>query len=148
MRNNNYNDDFDQYDDFVAEFDPMSTDRQARRKRKKKARHIPKKSQHEIINEIADTTAIEGDFETTYKPAKHEKVWLYDSLKTFYQQDMINDVMAIVKGGKEANVYRCQPHETMKLEFDYDHFAVKVYRPRMFRNLRNDKMYRDMDAKC
>lgn len=135
-----YNDySFDEYDDFEAEFDPMATDRQARRKRKKKVNHIPKKSEQDIINEIADTTGIEGDFETTYQPAKHETVWLYDSLKIFYHQAMITDVLSMVKGGKEASVYRCQGHESTEEEF----IAAKVYRPRMFRNLRNDKMYRE-----
>lgn len=138
MHNHN-NNDFDLYDDFEAEFDPMATDRQARRKRKQKVKHIPKKTQDEIINEIADTTGLEGGFETTYKPARHETVWLYDSIKTFYQQAMITDVLSAVKGGKEASVYRCLAHESIEDEF----LACKVYRPRMFRNLRNDQMYRE-----
>ncbi len=135
---NNYND-FDLIDEFGNDFDPINTDRQARKKRKAKVTHIPKKTEQEILDEIADTTGIEGDFETTYKPAKHEAVWLYDSLKIFYQQALITDVLAMVKGGKEASVYRCQAHESTGKEF----LAVKVYRPRMFRNLRNDKMYRE-----
>ena len=139
MHNYNNMNDLDQYNDFEAEFDPMATDRQARRKRKKKVNHIPKKAQDEIISEIADTTGIEGGFETTYKPARHEAVWLYESLKILYQQAMITDVLSMVKGGKEASVYRCQPHESVDEEF----LAAKVYRPRMFRNLRNDKMYRE-----
>lgn len=139
MRNlSNYND-FDQYDDFEAEFDPMETDRQARRKRKKKVNHIPKKTEEEILEEIADTTGVEGGFETTYQPARHETIWLYDSVKTFYQQAMITDILSMIKGGKEASVYRCLPHDSIDDEF----LACKVYRPRMFRNLRNDKMYRE-----
>ena len=138
MHNYNKND-FDLYDDFEAAFDPMTTDRQARRKRKKKVNHIPKKSQDEIVNEIADTTGLEGGFETTYQPARHETVWLYDSVKTFYQQAMVTDILSMVKGGKEASVYRCLAHDSIDKEF----LACKVYRPRMFRNLRNDKMYRE-----
>ncbi len=134
----NYND-FELYDEFGDDFDPMQIDRQARKKRKKKVNHIPKKTVDEILDEIADTTGIEGDFETTYKPARHEKIWLYDSLKIFYQQALITDVLAMVKGGKEASVYRCKAHEST----GKDLVAVKVYRPRMFRNLRNDKMYRE-----
>lgn len=139
MRNNNNFNDFDLYDDFEAEFDPMATDRQARRKRKKKVNHIPKKTDDEILQEIADTTGVEGGFQTTYKPARHETVWLYDSVKTFYQQAMITDILSMVKGGKEASVYRCLAHDSITDEF----LACKVYRPRMFRNLRNDKMYRE-----
>lgn len=131
--------DFDLYSEFEDDFDPMQYDRQARRKRKSKAHHIPKKTQEEIIEEIADTTGVEGGFTTTYQPAQHEAVWLYDSLKIFYQQALISDVLAIVKGGKEASVYRCLADESTGKEY----IAAKVYRPRMFRNLRNDKMYRE-----
>ena len=44
-----------------------------------------------------------------------------------------------MKGGKEANVYLCQaaPH------LDVELIAAKVYRPRQFRNLRNDITYRE-----
>lgn len=139
MSNDNNINDFERYIDFEAGFDPMLTDRTARRKRKKKVHHIPKKAQQDILQDIADTTGIEGDFETTYKPAKHEKVWLYDSLKILYHQALITDVLSMVKGGKEASVYRCLAHESTGQEF----LAAKVYRPRMFRNLRNDKMYRE-----
>ncbi len=52
---------------------------------------------------------------------------------------MITDVVAQVKGGKEASVYRCVAHPSTGV----DYLAAKVYRPRMFRNLRNDKMYRE-----
>ena len=45
-------DDFDLYDEFGDDFDPLNSDRQARKKRKKKVNHIPKKSQDEIIDEI------------------------------------------------------------------------------------------------
>jgi RIO kinase 1 len=136
----NYNNnDFDLYNSFEAEFDPMRIDRGARRKRKKKINHIPKKTQDDIIQEIADITGIEGGFETTYKPAKHEAVWLLESLKILYHQALITDVMSMVKGGKEASVYRCKAHESTGQEF----LAAKVYRPRMFCNLRNDKMYRE-----
>lgn len=114
-------------------------DRQTRRKRKKKVRHEPKKSQDNIVNELADETGLAGSFETTYQPSKHESGWLLQSLQAFYFQDMITDVMAMVKGGKEASVYRCKAHQT----FERKWLAAKVYRPRMFRNLRNDKMYRE-----
>ena len=44
-----------------------------------------------------------------------------------------------MKGGKEANVYRCKAHVSVGVEW----IAAKVYRPRQFRNLRNDAMYRE-----
>src|SRR5205085_1795840 len=41
--------------------------------------------------------------------------------------------------GKEASVYCCKAHPATGVEL----LAAKVYRPRQFRNLRNDKMYRE-----
>jgi RIO kinase 1 len=75
----------------------------------------------------------------TYVPARFEAVWLRASLASFYEEEWISDVLASVKGGKEANVYRCQAHPNTGEQL----LAAKVYRPRQFRNLRNDKAYRD-----
>jgi RIO kinase 1 len=40
--------------------------------------------------------------------------------------------------GKEATVYCCEAHPSTGVEY----LAAKVYRPRMFRSLRNDAIYR------
>ena len=48
-------------------------------------------------------------------------------------------MVAQVRGGKEASVYRCAARQGMGVDW----LAAKVYRPRMFRQLRNDKMYRE-----
>lgn len=132
-------DDADLYNTFADEFDPLQNDRQARRKRKKKVKHEPKMSEQEIIQELADDVGIAGGFETSYKPSLYEEGWLLQSLQSFYYQDLITDVEAQVKGGKEASVYRCTPHQTMEPQW----IAAKVYRPRKFRQLRNDQMYRE-----
>ena len=131
--------DFEQYEDYETLFDPIQTDRKARRQRKPKAHHIPKKQQREVITEIADTDNVEAGFKTTYQPGIFEEGWLIDSLRPFYERGLITDVLARVKGGKEANVYRCAAAPETGLTL----VAAKVYRPRMFRNLRNDKMYRE-----
>ena len=118
----------------------MQSDRKARRQRKPQAHHTPKKEQREVITEIADAdSGEETGFQTTYTPGLFEEGWLIDSLRPFYNRGLITDVLARVKGGKEANVYRCaaNPETGMTL------MAAKVYRPRMFRNLRNDKMYQE-----
>lgn len=134
---NNYLDD---YDDYLEQFDPMLNDRQARRKRKAKPRHQPKKAEQAIIEEIADTSGtLEGGFETTYQPSRYEEGWLLDSVRSFYEQALITDVVSKVKGGKEASVYRCLAHDSVENTY----LAAKVYRPRMFRQLRNDAMYRE-----
>ncbi|MGB1286440.1 MAG: RIO1 family regulatory kinase/ATPase [Aggregatilineales bacterium] len=128
----------DEYAVYEAEFNPMQ-DRQARRKRKKKVVHQPKKSQEELLQEIADTVGLEGGFETTYQPSQYEAGWLLNSVRVFYDMALISDVLSQVKGGKEASVYRCEAHESVE---DKLFLAAKVYRPRQFRQLRNDKMYR------
>ncbi len=51
---------------------------------------------------------------------------------------MISDVLRDVKGGKEANVYCCRAYPDSGLDL----IAAKIYRPRMFRQLRRDARYR------
>lgn len=132
-------DDTDKFDVYEEHFDPINYDRQARRKRKPRVNHQPKKSQKEIVTEIADAIGVEGGFEITYTPARHEADWLLASLRSFYDEALVTDVLAMVKGGKEASVYRCAADSSTGETW----LAAKVYRPRKFRNLRNDKMYRE-----
>jgi RIO kinase 1 len=130
----------DEYDEYETRFDPMRSDRQARRRRRPQVRHTPKKSERQVVNDLADQMiGLEGGFETTYRPSKHEAGWLLQSLKEFYDQHLISDVLALVKGGKEASVYRCAATPSTGLE----QLAAKVYRPRMFRSLSNDAVYRE-----
>ncbi|MEJ2210302.1 MAG: hypothetical protein P8129_14885 [Anaerolineae bacterium] len=104
-----------------------------------KANHKPKKSERQILTELTDDLSdVDLGFETTYRPSRYEQGWLLQSLFTFYDEGLITDVLALVKGGKEASVYLCQANPATGLDL----VAAKVYRPRMFRNLRNDAMYR------
>lgn len=130
--------DFDQYETYEEIFNPLLRDRKARRQRKPKPTHQPKKTAVAQISESADPIGLEGGFQTTYVPSLHEATWLLQSLENFYQQELINDVLALVKGGKEASVYRCAAH----LATGESWLAAKVYRPRIFRSLRNDAQYR------
>ena len=119
-------DELDKYEIYEIDFDPMLTNRQARRKRKPKVHHTAKKEQHEIVSELAETTGIEGDeFTTSYTPGRFEGGWLLDAVRGFYVDEQISDILYQVKGGKEASVYCAQAHEVM----DMDLLAVKVYRP-------------------
>ena len=92
MSRNNW----DKYESYEALFDPMQNDRQARRKRKPKVKHTPKKAQHEIVAELAETTGLEGGFNTTYHPGLFEEGWLLQSLRDFYNMHHISDVLASV----------------------------------------------------
>lgn len=129
---------FDKYEAYEEMFDPLQIDRKARRKRQAKAHYKTKKKPDEVITAVADPVGLEAGLNITYKPSRHEAGWLFDSLRLFYDQELISDVEALVKGGKEANVYRCQAHPATGEKW----LAAKVYRPRIFRNLRNDAMYR------
>ncbi len=105
-----------------------------RRQRKQQTR-----TKSQIVTELAEPTGLEAGFVTTYQPARYEAEWLLSSLRMFYDEHLISDVLAQVKGGKEASVYRCTALPVTGATL----LAAKVYRPRMFRNLRNDKVYRE-----
>jgi len=135
--------DYDRYTDetdhLTARFGITDEERTFYQRTGRKVRK-PKKSAQQITAELSETPlAQEGSFHITYTPARYEAVWLRSSLEPFFTQALIEDVLALVKGGKEANVYLCKatPHLPMA------YIAAKVYRPRQFRNLRNDKLYRE-----
>lgn len=68
-----------------------------------------------------------------------ERAYLMEQLSLFHGARLITKVLRRVKGGKEANVYCCAAHP----ETGLDLIAAKVYRPRQFRNLKNDAQYRE-----
>ncbi|MFC1997017.1 GNAT family N-acetyltransferase, partial [Chloroflexota bacterium] len=78
-------------------------------------------------------------YDFTYEAARHEEWWLLDSLGPFYDEQWFDDVLRIIKGGKEASVYLCKANPTAETRL----LAAKVYRPRSLRNLRNDHLYRE-----
>jgi len=104
-------------------------------------RHPKNKVNREI--ESFDTSLLEereNEFNFSYGASKHEKAWINDSLKDFYQQNWFEDILRLIKGGgKEASVYQCLGNTTTQ----HKYIAAKVYRPRKFRQLRNDSLYRE-----
>jgi RIO kinase 1 len=127
----------DKYEYYEALFDPTWIQRQTPRLGPK-AKHVVKKAASEIIAELTDEVVdVQATFEISYRPSRYEEGYLLTSLASFYDKGLITDVLSLVKGGKEANVYCCAAHPATGLGL----LAAKVYRPRMFRNLRNDKMY-------
>lgn len=113
-------------------------DRPKRRSAQPVFRDVAEEGSGRIVSDFAESSE-QGGYPMTYRPARFEEGWLRSSLRSFYDQDLIVDVLAQVKGGKEANVYRCRAHPRTGAEF----VAAKVYRPRKFRNLTNDRMYRE-----
>ncbi len=81
----------------------------------------------------------EAGFNFSYRASRHEQQWLSLALGGFYQDSLISDVLGMVKGGKEANVYCCLAHPNIGLSL----LAAKVYRPRLLRNLKNDAIYKE-----
>jgi len=98
------------------------------------------KSKKLISHKIPDIAEQEQELRFSYRASKHEKEWLIRSLKDFYEQQWFDDILRIIKGGgKEASVYQCAGNETTQSQY----IAAKVYRPRKFRQLRNDSLYRE-----
>jgi RIO kinase 1 len=134
-----YNNYADEFDGIAARFGIAPEEPTINRQTGKKSRKA-KKTAQQITADLAETPhAQEGAFRITYKPARYEAIWLQASLEPFFTQALIEDVLALVKGGKEANVYLCKATPHLPIAY----IAAKVYRPRQFRNLRNDKMYRE-----
>jgi len=103
-------------------------------KREKQARFVADLVEH------AEKVPVDvhQNFTPSFKPGEHEGFWLISYLEEFYNNQLISDILWKVKGGKEANVYCCKAHPATGLDL----IAAKVYRPQMFRNLRNDAQYR------
>ncbi len=78
-------------------------------------------------------------FNPTFLASQRDAPWILSSLTQFYEEDLITDVLHMVKSGKEASVYCCAAHPSTGMEY----LAAKVYRPRMFRSLKNDAIYRE-----
>ena len=73
-----------------------------------------KRSQHAILDEVAQHNPLQGlGAEEAFNPSLntklHEREWIFTFLGPFYEGAYITDVLRRVKGGKEANVYCCQP---------------------------------------
>ncbi len=93
------------------------------------------------VVETASPADVRANFDFSYKASRHEQSWLLNSLGGFYEGHWIDDVLRVVKGGKEASVYLCTASQLH--DFDQPYLAAKVYRPRMLRNLRKDHLYRE-----
>jgi len=70
--------------------------------------------------------------------SRRDAPWILSSLTPFYDQQLITDVLHEAHSGKEATVFCCAAHPSTGVEY----LAAKIYRPRMFRSLRNDAIYR------
>jgi RIO kinase 1 len=83
-----------------------------------------------------------SSMEFTYNASRHERAWIIQSLQDFIDQQWLDDILRLVKGGKEANVYQCRASPSVE-GLTMPLLAAKIYRPRRFRNLKNDHLYRE-----
>src|SRR5581483_11679062 len=127
--------DYDEYGD--------DSEREERRLQRKSKRF--KHSYPELAPTLAEQAAASdvaarksGEFKPSFTGSKHERQWIMEYLGLFYEDHVITDVLRQVKGGKESTVYCCRAHPAIGVDL----IAAKVYRPRMFRQLRNDAVYR------
>jgi RIO kinase 1 len=128
------------YEDELEEYTDLATV-------KYKPRTKPKRSRADVVAELVEQS---DDTKAGFDPSfgsksaqkfnvsRHEREWILLYLSGFYEEHLILDVLKPVKGGKEATVYCCRADPVMGTEL----LAAKLYRPRIFRNLRNDSLYR------
>ena len=90
------------------------------------------------MNSTDDQPDLAEAFHPTFTGGRQEKAWIFDSLRSFYFDEVFTDVVYRVKGGKEATVYCLRAHPSTGL----DRIAAKVFRPRMFRAMKNDSLYK------
>lgn len=77
-------------------------------------------------------------FNPAFLASRRDAPWILSSLTPLYEQNLIVDVLHEAHSGKEATVFCCLAHPSTGEEY----LAAKIYRPRMFRSLRNDAIYR------
>ena len=99
-------------------------------------------SSSEVQRWLRHQTYEEQQYRPTFNPtllaSRRDAPWVLSSLEPFYNQQLIMDVLHEAHSGKEATVYCCEAHPSTGVKY----LAAKVYRPRMFRSLRNDAIYR------
>ena len=111
----------------------------------KKVQRPRRKDKYNLITEpeVAHAIFAQRDdlrfVDFTYQASRTERGWLTDSLGSFYDERWFDDVLQIVKGGKEASVYQCKGNASTGADF----VAAKVYRPRILRAIRNDSLYKE-----
>jgi RIO kinase 1 len=127
-----YNDDYQEYAQYFV------PDRAMHRQRKNgyvRPRQGPEAVPEYILEQIEG----EDDFVPSFACSDSELLLLQQALGDFYRDNVITDVLARVKGGKEANVYCCQAHPATGMAL----IAAKIYRPRAHRTMRNDAIYKE-----
>lgn len=142
-----YDSEFDQFDEEDQEIERFQPIKMKRRRGAAGVHRPPPKESYESHAEVQrwlKEQALEEDdrvkpkFNPTFLASRRDGPWILSSLAHFYEEDLIADVLHVVSSGKEATVYCCAAHPATGAAY----LAAKVYRPRMFRSLKNDAIYR------
>jgi len=112
-----------------------------RRRGAKKFNLEDERAIQEEMKQVNEQLAEHETLKMSYKAAIFEEGWLRESLDGFLDERWLEDVVRLVKGGKEASVYLCTSGKAAQIPQRW--VAAKVYRPRSMRNLRNDSLYRE-----
>lgn len=80
----------------------------------------------------------EEPFEPSFHGTRSEKQWIQESLESFWRNRWFTDILYRVRPGKEATVYCCPAGPGV----GFPYVAAKVYRPRKFRSMKNDWVYK------
>lgn len=142
----NYYEDHDLYEDLddlsgKAELPPIRNIARKNGGKGKKTRDAQKakRVRADILGELIEQDDSINEVEFTYTGTRHEREWIANSLTNLYEARWFDDLLRQIKGGKEASVYQCLGNATTGRPY----LAAKIYRPRRFRNLKNDFLYRE-----
>ena len=106
---------------------------------KMKSARLERRVHRPVRNRHIEPRDVAPSLDCTFRPQRFEREWLTLALAGFLEDGRtISDVLFPVAQGKEASVYCCRGGS----ESPYEFVAAKVYRPRKFRHLRNDGVYR------
>ena len=100
-----------EYFETVEDFEELPTIRNLPRKTQRlklnwNPHHKPKGIPQEVRQQLAEQTDSKDDFNFSYHASRHERQWIVDSLGDFYEGQWLDDVLRLIKGGKEAHVYQ------------------------------------------
>ncbi len=113
------------------------------RPRRKASYEASEEVQRWLREQATERVGVKPPFTPTALVHQRDSVWVLSSLERFYEEDLLTDVLHVVKSGKEATVYCCTAGPATT---DAQYVAAKVYRPRMLRTLKNDSAYRQSRA--
>jgi RIO kinase 1 len=127
------------YEDYEELGYYFALDRQAHRSKQALRKPLATRGKPAPPREIVEQIDGDDDLITTLAVGESEQRLLQAALTDFYRDNVLSDVLARVKGGKEANVYCCQAHPATGLDL----IAAKIYRPQAHRTMRNDAIYKE-----